>query len=204
MGQYFCKLLTDKGDFYMIFCSVISQFTTPAVRSTDSRIGFEPGEDNVFDLREKTLKKVEKLLQKLESGKSVTIPEARVLYQFNGFLDGTVADHQYNYPETSDEKLEEWVKELKLRERFPTFPARDIVKDRGLFPAFQHKVHNAYRRKRDRLSQVGRATVSQNRIAARYVRTMATIANALGPKRSDPEDIVKKFFEITQTRKPGT
>ncbi len=202
MSQYPCKILTDKGALYAIYCDTIDQFTTPAVHSTDARVGFEDaGGRHVFDLRTAVLDRVETLLAKLESGKSLTIAEACAVNKFEGFLKGTVADHQYAYEETSDQVLEGWVTELGLRKRFPDYEPRDIVTDRGIYPAFQDKAHRA-RFKHHELGQ--RPTASQNKIAARYLRALAAIANVFGPGRTMPDEIVNKFVKIARTRVPGT
>ena len=198
MSQHECKILTDTGEFYATYDTTLDQFVTPAVISTDALMGFEEcttvGGKNVFDLRRATLEKIEALIVKLESGRSLTVPEAGMVENFERFLKGTVA-MAHDHPEISDKVVEDWARELGLTKRFPDHSPREIVTDCGMFPAFQKKATNARLPRQHRATHGSRPKVGQNKIAGRYVRAMANIANIFGPNRASPNEILDRFYD---------
>ena len=204
MGQFVCKLLTDDGEFCADYDTCIDQFITCARRpSTD----FEEHESvrvpSVFELQSAKLEKIDELISKLESGTSLNVTESVALDNFHDFLEGTVANQQYDYAEISDEIIESWVCELGLRNRFPSYSVWEIITDCGMYVAFQGKAMNARVPYKLRV-RTKRPTVGQNKVAGRYLRALATIANVFGPNRTAPDKIVDRFYEQLLTRKVGT
>lgn len=215
MSQYPCQLITDNGTFYVQYCNTNSQFISPAVRKPTAELfdGLEE-EDvkaksayQIFDLRRETLERVEAALAKLESGRCLNKGEAVIVANFDNFLQATVAEPQHDYDEVSSEVCERWISELKLRNIFdePEYGPRDIVMDFCMFPAFQEKALRAIKKSsRDEWMSEQPPKSAQNKIAGRFVRALATIANVLGANRSAPNDIVNRYYNqfFTLRHKP--
>ncbi len=205
MAQYPCRLITDKGTFYVQFCNTIDQFISPAVQKSTTKLfdGLEEEDvraesaHHIFDLRSEILERIEAAITKLESGKRLNKGEAVIVANFENFLEATVAEHQRDYDGLNDEVFEKWISELKLRKIFddPKYTPRDFVTDLGMYPAFQEKALRAMeKRPLDWMSKQPPKS-SQNKIAGRYMRALATIANALGSNRNAPDDIVNSFYD---------
>ncbi len=196
MGQRIYKIITDKGILYAVFDKVLDQFVTPPAASVSAleHDAEEASEEGILDLTSKTLNKVDAAIAKLEAGKNLNKGEVATLYSFNKFLEGTVAEHQYTYPEIDPKKIEGWISELNLKEQFIAQGdenVRNFIHDKALYPSYQQRALNPKRP----LKELDKASPSQKKLAGRYLRALVTIGNILGPKKSTIKQVLTKFFK---------
>ncbi len=202
MSQFACKLLTDSGVRYVAFCDAIDQFISPAFTSPECvarALGGgtaeecqETAERHVYDMRREVIWEAAKLLSDLKLGKTLKVAEMTLLDRVLSFLYATVAPHQWDYPEISDEVVDGWISELGLRKKYPGYDDYDILTSCAVYPAIQEasqrcRIPNVFDEPRKRL------WVSQNKLAGRYVSKLALIANIVGSDKNTPEEVVERF-----------
>ncbi len=205
MSQYACKLLTDSGVKYVAFCDTIDQFISVVYASPEGvaqALGDgssaeeceEAAELHVYDIRRQVIHEAAKLLSDLKLGKTLRVSEMVLLGGVLSFLEATVAPHQWDYLEISDEVIGAWISELGLRKKYPDYDNYDILADCAVYPAIQEAPQ------RRRIPQFfheprKRPSVSQNKLAGRYVSKLTLIANIVGPNKNTPEEVVERFYK---------
>ncbi len=206
MSRYVCKLLTDRGLRYVVFCDTSDQFVSPTFATPEGvAIALDDGstaeeclkaaERRVYDMRREVIHDATKLLADLKLGKTLRVKEMILLDGVLSFLKATVAPHQRSYPELSDEIINEWIVELGLRKKYPDYDNYDILNDCAVYPAIEEapqrrRIPDSFREPRKR------PTVSQNRLAGHYVSKLALIANIAGPGKATPEEVVERFYRM--------
>lgn len=135
----------------------------------------------------------------MQHGNVLDLKAARRVDSVCEFLKATVADHQYDYPETADHVVERWAEEFGVRAIFPDYDARETVMDCALYPAVQEPVMRAkFGEGPDSIYSEPRVLPSkgQNTMAGYYIDALMRIAG-LGQGRT-PVEIVKHFYEKSQ------
>ncbi|MES3004749.1 MAG: hypothetical protein V4690_01400 [Patescibacteria group bacterium] len=149
--------------------------------------------EHVFDLRRVTIRKRLSYLTELKSGRSLTDPQAIELYELYRFLHGTVAPHQYEYPEIGRQVIERWLTEMDMRSRYPEgWDCLDILNDRVVYCT----LHNPWARKQypNTTEFSFTPTPEENKLTGLYVSRLATLGQIAGVKRLKPAEIIQKFL----------
>lgn len=204
MSQHACKILTDKGTFYVAYDTVIGQFVSLAFGSLENVSGAlgrtapeSEADENTYDVRREAIHRLVHQLSRLKKGESLVSKKACELGNFYDFLHATVAPHQYNYRQTKKAVVKDWVDELCLRDQNPEWSEWtdwEILTDGTLYPVFQdaqlkRKFGRVHQRERKR------PTPEQNKIVGRYISRLAMIANIAGPGKSTPTEVIEKFYK---------
>jgi len=205
MSRFVIKLLTAQGPFYAAYETVVDQFVSCAYSAQidaaqvigEDLIGEEDfGFKNTIDLRPESINEFTRCLAKLKVGESLSESEACEMYRYERFFKGTIATHQYDYPEL-DAQIRAWAEELNLNKKFPDDDEWKLITDHGMFPVFQDLAHHVWD-KMDRFADP--PTPEQNKIVGRYLSKLALMAKIAGPDKDAPAEIVDKFYAISQTR----
>ncbi len=198
------QIRSKAGDHYVLFESVIDQFLeTPLPLNKFLKAnGFKAEDiyiDRVLDLRPAQLQEIKTSLEALGRGETLTDDACVQMADFERFLEGTVAWHQYHYPEI-ESRMKSSIEELGLNAVFPDDSGvHETVTDHAMYPAFQNAAHVIRYPKLDRHDP---PTPEQNKLAARFVTELASVTGVLDPDATDPTDIVTKFNYSTLGEAP--
>lgn len=209
MSKYVCRLLTDDGDFFVGYETVVDQFVTRAMREQKA-VAMQLGEDEqviddpsrIFDLRRAAIHAFTLNLAKLKDGQTLTDSEACDVDRFENFLKGTVAPHQYKYGAELAAKVLVSIVGLGLGDRFPGADWWEMVNDHAMYPAFQNAALAVRFPGLDLCEEP--PTPEQNMLAGRYLGYLTEIAGLFGGGESHPVDVVNKFYQMSLMRQAGT